>query len=130
VNAHASSSRNIEWGAWIVAAVGVLLFLLGVGRFLARYHFGWREALYCCLAVVPAGLLLLVLAYVLQHARLVSIIPLVFVGMLVFSSPVWDVALGLALLAVVLEPVVSDWRYEKHLRGAPPAHRDENAGRK
>lgn len=126
MNSDESISRNIAWGPWIVVAVGGLLFLLGVGRFFIRHRFGFIDALYCCLAVVPAGLLLLVFDYVLHHARLVSVIPLILAGMLTFSSPVWDVALGLALMGAMVGPALSDWKNEKRLQKSTTAHGDEN----
>jgi len=109
-------SRNIPWGAWITVAIGGLLFLFGVRRFVLGHHFGFIDALYCCLAVVPAWLLLLVFDYVLHHARLVSIVPLALAGMLAFTSPVFDVALGLALMGAIAGPALSDWRNEERLR--------------
>jgi hypothetical protein len=126
VNSNESISRNIAWGPWIVTAVGALLFLLGVGRFFVRHRFGFIDALYCCLAVVPAGLLLLVFAYVFHHARLVLVIPLAFAGLLVFSSPVWDVALGLVLMGAMAGPALSDWKDEKRLQKSITADGDEN----
>jgi hypothetical protein len=130
VNSDESISRNIAWGPWIVVAIGGLLFLFGVGRFVARHRFGFDDAVYCCLAVVPAGLLLLVFDYVLHHARLVSIIPLGLAGMLAFSSPVCDVALGLALMGAIVGPALSDWKIEKRLRKSMTGHSDENEERK
>jgi hypothetical protein len=109
VNSDESISRNIAWGPWIVTAVGALLFLLGFGRFFLRHRFGFIDALYCCLAVIPAGLLLLAFDYVFHHAKLVLVIPLVLAGVLVFSSPVWDVALGLILMGATAGPALSDW---------------------
>ena len=123
-------SRNIAWGPWIVTAVGALLFLLGVGRFFVRHRFAFIDALYCCLAVVPAGLLLLVFAYVFHHARLVLVIPLAFAGLLVFSSPVWDVALGLAVMGAVVGPALSDWKNEKLPKKSTTAEDGENQARK
>lgn len=108
--------RKIEWGRLILFAVGTLLFLLGMGRFIVLHTFGWMDALYCCLAVVPAGLLLLVIAYVVQHAILVSVVPLFMAGLLALSSPVFDVALGLALMGAIVSPALSDWRTKQQLR--------------
>ena len=110
MNSDNSIPRSIEWGPWIVLACGVLLFLLGVTRFVLRHHFGFSDALHCCLAVVPAGFLLLVFDYVIHHARLVSVIPLFLAGMLIFSFPVFDVALGLALIAATAGPALSEWK--------------------
>jgi hypothetical protein len=116
VNSGESISRKIEWGRWIIAAAGGGLFLLGAGRFVQTHHFDLSDALYCCLAVIPAGLLLLVIAYVVQHAKLAAVVPLGFAGVLVFSSPVFDVAIGLALMGVISETVMSDRKTVQALR--------------
>jgi hypothetical protein len=105
-----SSSQSIAWGRWIIIVFGCVLFLLGAGRFVLRHRFGFIDAIDCCLAVIPAALLLLVLAYVVQHARLASVIPLVAAGVLAFSSPVFDVALGLALMGAIAGPALSEWK--------------------
>jgi hypothetical protein len=126
VNSDETTSRNIAWGPWIIVAVGGLLFLLGAARFVLRHRFGFIDALYCCLAVVPAGLLLLVFAYVFQHATLVSVLPLFVAGVLVFSSPVFDVALGATLIGAMAGPALSEWKSEKHLRKSAAAHDSEN----
>jgi hypothetical protein len=101
---------KIEWGALILFLVGSMLFLLGVSRFLVRHSFGLMDALYCCLVLVPAGLLLIVIAYVVQHARLVAVIPLFLAGLLVVSYPAFDLALGLALMGAVAAPKWNDWK--------------------
>jgi hypothetical protein len=122
VSSDASKSRTMTWGIWIVLVLGVLLFLQGAERFVLRHRFGVVEALYCCLAIVPAGLLLLVFDYVLHHARLVSVIPLLAAGVLAYSSPSFEVALGLALMGAVAGPALEDWRYEKRLRNSTTAN--------
>ena len=124
MNANESTFRNIPWGAWIVVVVGGALFLLGVGRFVQRHHFGFMDALYCCLALIPAGILLLVIAYVVQHAKLASVVPLALAAVLVFSSPVFDVALGLALIGAIAGPALSEWKNEKRLQKPTPASDD------
>jgi hypothetical protein len=129
VNPDESINRNIAWGPWIVVATGALLFLLGVERFAARHRFGLMDALYCGLALVPMGLLLLVFDYVLHHAKLVAVIPLGLAGMLAFSSPVYDVALGLVLMGVMVSAALSDWKYEKRRRKSTTARGDENRER-
>jgi len=116
VNSEKSTSRNIAWGLWIAIAAGGLLFLLGAGRFALRHRFGFIDALYCCLAVVPAGSLLLVFNYVFHHARLVSILLFFLAGILAVSSPVFDVALGVALIGAIAGPALREWRDEKRLR--------------
>ncbi len=105
-----STPRSIAWGPLIVLACGVLLFLLGTARFVLRHHFSFGDALNCALAVIPAGLMLLVFDYVLHHAKLVSVIPLFLAGMLIFTFPVFDIALGIALIAATAGPALSDWK--------------------
>lgn len=116
MNSEKSTSRNISWGAWIAITAGGLLFLLGAGRFARGHHFGFMDALYCCLAVVPAGLLLLVFDYVLHHAKLVSILVLLMAGSLAVSFPAFDVGLGVALMAAIAGPALREWKDEKRLR--------------
>jgi hypothetical protein len=116
VNSEKSTSRNISWGAWIAIVAGILLFLLGAGRFARGHHFGLMEGLYCCLAVIPAALLLLVFDYVLHHAKLVSILVLLMAGSLAVSFPAFDVALGVALMAAIAGPALREWKDEKRLR--------------
>jgi hypothetical protein len=122
VNSDKSIFRNIDWRRLIIFAVGGLLLLLGAGRFVLRNNFGFMYVLYCCLAVIPAGLVLLVIAYVVQHAILVSVIPLFLAGLLAASSPVFDVALGLALMGIVAESALSEWKSEKRVRKSTTAH--------
>jgi hypothetical protein len=117
VHSDGSARRKISWGLCIAVAVGGLLFLLGVERFVVRHRFGWTDALYCCLAVLPAALLLLVFDYVLHHARLVSIMVLLAAAMLVFTFPVFDVALGLAILGTIGGPALTEWRNERRRSG-------------
>lgn len=122
-------SRDIPWGAWIIASVGVLLFLLGIGRFVYRHQFGFSDAFYCSLSLVPAGILLLVFDYVLHHAKLVSVIPLVAAGMLVFSSPAFDVGLGLVLVGAMAGPALRDWKDEKRVsKSSTPPTGEDNEG--
>ncbi len=118
--------RKIEWGALIVVTVGALLFLLGAVRFVLRNHFGLIDAFYCCLALIPAGLLLLVLTYVFHHARLVLVIPLLLAGLLVFSFPVFDVALGLVLMGAIAGPALSEWKDEMRRRKSAAADAGED----
>jgi hypothetical protein len=89
---------------------------VGVGRFVFSHHLRLIDALYCCLTVAPAAFLLIVFDYVLHHARLVSVIPLVAAGVLAFSYPVFNVALGLALIGMIVGPALSNRKSENHLR--------------
>jgi hypothetical protein len=105
--------RTIEWGPLIIFSAGAALFSLGTGRFIVRHRFSLTDALHCCLAMVAAWLLLLVIAYVVQHGKLVSVVPLFLAGFLAFSFPVFDVAFGLVVMAMIGVPAVSDWRTKK-----------------
>jgi len=128
-NAGEPASRSIAWRPLIFVA-GSVLFAVGAGRFVVAHHFGFMDALHCVLAVVPAGLLLLVFAYVVDHSRLASV-PLLFVaGLLVFSSPVFDVALGLAVMGAAAGHALREWKDEKHLREFAPWLEGENCERK
>lgn len=107
--------RSIECAPLIVTPIGALLFLIGVGRFFVGHHFGFYDAVYCCLAIIPARLLLLVFDYVLHHAPLVVVMPFVLAVVLVYSSPVFDVALGAALFGAIAIPAAREWKQRKRL---------------
>lgn len=130
MNSEDSASRHFAWGPWIGVAFGGLLFLMGAERFVLRHRFGFMDALYCLLAVVPAGFLLLVFDYVSHHARLVAVILLIFAGMLVISFPVFDVALGLTLMGALGGSALGDWKNEKRGRKSATTQGDENLKRK
>ena len=127
MNATGSISEKIVWGPWIIGVSGVVLFLVGSVRFALKHRFGPVDALYCCLAVVPAGIFLLVFSYVLQHAKMASIIPLFMGGIMIFSFPVIDVALGLAMLGVVAGPALGEWKNKKGLPKSIESHDGGNA---
>ena len=127
MSATGSISEKIVWGPWIIGVSGVVLFLVGSVRFGLKHRFGPIDALYCCLAVVPAGLFLLVFSYVLQHAKMASIIPLFMGGIMIFSFPAIDVALGLAMLGVVAGPALGEWKNKKGLPNSIGSHGGGNA---
>jgi hypothetical protein len=131
VNAPENIGRQIAWAPLIIAGFGLALFLLGAVRFVLKHRFGFIDALYCCLAVVPAGVLLLVFSYVLQHAKFVSIIPIFASAILIFSFPVMDIALGLAMMgAVALDQCKNDQCKNKEgLPKSTTSHGGENEGR-
>ena len=79
MNAADSISEKIAWGPWIIGVSGVVLCLVGAVRFLLRQRFGSIDTFYCCLVIVPSGFFLLVFSYLLQYAKLASII-LLFMG--------------------------------------------------
>jgi|SRR5580704_1383960 hypothetical protein len=110
---------KMDWRQWIVVAAGALLFVMGAHRFFLRHSFGIRDAVNCCLTIFAAGLLLLVFDYVLHHARMVAVIPLLAAGVLIFSSPVFDVSLGLTLMGAMVLPALSEWKSRKAPANTP-----------
>ena len=114
--------RNIAWGPILLLVFGGALFLLGARRLVLAHRIHFEDAFYCCLAILPAGLLLLVFDYVLHHAKLVSIMVFLMAGILVFSFPVFDVALGLTLMGAIAGSALSDWKNENRLRKSPTPH--------
>jgi len=113
VSANGYTSRPIAWGQRNVVAVGALLFLLGVMRFIRADRFGFVDVLRCCLAVIPMALLLLVFDYVLHRAKLEAVVPLVVALALVVSSPAFDVVLGLAVIGAIAGPALTEWKDER-----------------
>lgn len=130
VTSKESASRNIAWGPGLLFAFGGALFLLGAWRLVLAHRFHFNDALYCCLAILPAGMLLLVFDYVLHHARLVSIMVFILAGILAFSFPVFDVALGLVLMGAIGGSVLSEWKSEIRVGKSPTPHGSENEERK
>jgi hypothetical protein len=104
------TESRIEWAPIIVGIVGLLISLVGLRAFYLRGDFGVMDVVRCGLLLIPAGLYLLVTSYVVQHARLVAVIPLIAGVMLVIGHPSFAVALGLALIAAVFGPAFRDWR--------------------
>ena len=128
VSSDASRRRSIAWGPLLILTVGASLFLLGAGRFVTRHHFTLTDAMYCGLALAPAGLLLLIFSYVFHHARIVAILLVGVAGLLAWSSPIFDVALGLALMTAIGGPMMNEWKDERRLREAKPPAADEDSG--
>jgi hypothetical protein len=102
-------ARKIEWGPVLVTGIGVGVMLLGARGYYLRGYFGFVDALVCGLLLLPAAALLLVTSYVLQHARLVVVMPVLMAGMLVRAYPAFAVALGLALIGAIVGPVFGEW---------------------
>jgi hypothetical protein len=115
--------RNFPWGPLLVAVLAALLLLLGTWRFHLRHQLGLVGALHCGLAIIPAGLLLLVSDYVLHHAKFVLPLPLILAGVLIRSSPAFDVAIGLALAVAVAGPLLREWKDEKPARTPAPVNK-------
>ncbi len=114
-----SRMGKMDWRQWIVVGTGALLFVIGSHRFFLRHSFGMRDAVNCCLTIPAAALLLLVFDYVLHHARLVTVIPLLAAGVFVLTSPVFDVSLGLTLMGAMVLPALSEWKTQKAQSNTP-----------
>jgi hypothetical protein len=99
----------MEWGPVLVAGIGAAVLLLGVRGFYLRGAFGWVDALYCGLLLIPAAVLLLVTSYVFQHARLAVVMPVLMAALLVRVYPSFAVALGLALAGAAAGPKLREW---------------------
>ncbi|MBZ5527152.1 MAG: hypothetical protein LAN71_04510 [Acidobacteriia bacterium] len=111
-------ASNTEWvPLLILLAVGAALFLFGARGFYLRGQFGWSDVVACALALIPAGLFLLISSYVFQHAKLVIIIPILFAVVTVRAYPAFGVALGLALAGIAASAL---WN-ERRDRRNPPA---------
>ncbi len=102
-------------GTWIPLAVGALLFVLGCARLIHAHRLSLSDVVPTFLAVIPAWLLLFLIAYVAQHSRL-ALIPLFAAGaVLLLSSPICDVVLGIALMGIVAVGTLSDRRCARAL---------------
>jgi hypothetical protein len=93
----------------VIAIIALASLIIGVLGFVHLGHFGWIDAVVCAALLIPAGVFLLVTSYVIQHARLVAIMPLVVAAMLVSRSPAFAVAFGLALIAAIVGPLAEEW---------------------
>jgi hypothetical protein len=111
------ASSPIEWKHVAVIGIGVAVLSYGVRGFHLRGHFGLLDALYCLLMLIPAAAYLLVTSYVLQHAALVVVIPLFLAFVLVRGFPAFAVALGLALVGVILDGVLREWKNAREADG-------------
>lgn len=111
-------TNGISWGPLLVGGVGLVLVSLGARGYYLTGHFGLSDALSCGLLLVPAALLLLVTGYVIQHALLVGIIPVLFAALLVNKYDSFAIALGVALIGAVVGPMVSERRRARMNRTA------------
>jgi nicotinamide riboside transporter PnuC len=111
------TSRYFEWTHAIVTSIGVAVLFFGARAFYRRGHFGFVDALYCLLMLIPAAAYLLVTSYVLQHARLVVVIPLFLAVVLVRGYPAFAVALGLALIGVIVDGALRNWKDAREADG-------------
>ena len=105
----------------IITILGLASALIGVVGFVHRDHFGWIDAIVCAVLLIPAGVLLVVTSYVIQHARLVAIMPLIVAGMLVVDYPAFAVAFGLTVLGAVLGPLAEEWNARRANHNKKPA---------
>ncbi|MGC2697767.1 MAG: hypothetical protein WA738_18425 [Candidatus Angelobacter sp.] len=85
----------------VLGTLALLIFLLGVWRFIRLGHFTPVDAVYCVLAVPAAMLLILILDYTLHHALVACALVLVVLVTLAFRSPAFCTGLGAGLAGVL-----------------------------
>ncbi len=117
MTAEPKTSRKLEWGPAIVTSIGVAALYFGARGFYLRGHFGLVDALYCILLLIPAAVFLLLTSYVFQHARLVVVMPLFVAVVLVRGYPAFAVALGLALIGVIVDGALREWKDAREADG-------------
>ena len=117
MTSEAKTSRKLEWGPAIITSIGVAALFYGARSFYLRGHFGPVDALYCVLLLVPAAAMLLVTSYVLQHARLVAVMPVFVAVVLARGYPAFAVALGLALIGVIVDGALREWKDAREADG-------------
>jgi hypothetical protein len=105
-----TTSPHVEWGQLLVVGLGIVLLLIGSRGFYLRGHFGFVDAAYCALLLIPAWALLLLTSYVFQHAKLVVVMPVAFAILLIRAYPSFAVASGLALVGAFVGPALGEWR--------------------
>jgi len=120
LSSETTTAGKIEWGALLVAGIGVGVLLLGARGFYQRGHFGFADALHCGLLLIPAAALLLLTSYVFQHAKLVVVMPVLMAAVLIRAYPAFAVALGLALVGAIVGPALSDWKDARQQRKSAP----------
>ena len=103
-----TGARKIALGPMLAVAVGMALLFLGGRGLYSIGHFRLVDALYCGLLMIPAALLLIITSYVLQHAKFVAVLPVLFAGVAVRTYPSFAVALGVTVLVAVLGPELRD----------------------
>ena len=106
-------SAKLEYGPLVVIGLGVATLCAGVSRYIHSQYFGFADALNIALAMVAAGVLLLVCDYVIHHALLVIVMPVFIVIFAAVTFRAFDVALGLVLLMAVGVPAMRDWKDQR-----------------
>ena len=110
-------ARYIEWPHVAVTGIGIVVLFFGARGFYLRGHFGLVDALYCLLMLIPAAVYLLVTSYVIQHARLAALIPIVFGVVTAGAYPAFAVALGLSLIGVIVDGALREWKNAREADG-------------
>jgi hypothetical protein len=100
----------------LLTSLGLGILLLGARDFYLREHFGLVDALHCGLLLIPAAALLLLTSYVVQHAKLVVVMPLFVAGVLVRAYPSFAEAMGLVLVGAIVGPALREWRDARNQR--------------
>ncbi len=94
--------RKFSLAKFVMVLLAIAILLAGVLRYAKAGWFSLGQAGLCLLAIPLALVILMVLDYVLHHARLVAIMVLLAIVLLAVQTPAFCVGLGLALAGMVL----------------------------
>lgn len=97
-----SGSEAMTKGPLAITLLGAAILIAGVVRFARLGHFTWIQAGICLLLVPVSILMLFVTDYTLHHSRLGLLIILAFMLLIAVASPGFCVALGLALIGMMV----------------------------
>jgi hypothetical protein len=87
----------------ILLLLAVAIFAAGAVRYLRHGNFTWAQAGYCLVSVPAALLALLVFDYTLHHAKIASVMVLIFAVLFLVASPAFCVGMGLGLAGMVVQ---------------------------
>lgn len=107
------ATSRISWGPLVIGGVGLVLLLLGARGYYVSGHFGFSDGLTCAVLLVPAAFLLLVTGYLIQHAKVVGVLPVLFAALTAKKYDSFAVAMGVALIGVVAIPAINEWKRSK-----------------
>lgn len=97
-----AGESKIERGPILILALGLVVLLAGILRFVHAGHFTLVQAVYCVISVPAAMLLLVISDYTLHHAHIAFLMVLALLVLLAVGSPSFCVGLGLGLDGIVL----------------------------
>lgn len=86
----------------VLLLLAVAIFAAGAVRYYRHGNFSLAQAGFCLISVLVSLLVLLVFDYTLHHAKIVSVMVLVFIVLFLAASPAFCVGMGLGLAGMVL----------------------------